>query len=226
MRSVFLFLIMLLPLNVNASVLMFPENILVVSVNGVEQSSGFFASETKLDLAAGEHILVLKYQDLFDGDDDHTKVSSEPFVMLFTLDETLATNKRIIVKTPNLNELSQARVFAKNPKIKLLTENGDEIISINQSLIKFNAQGKFLQLANANKSLTDAAVKNQRKKLSRNTIKTACLDKIKPVENLSQLNQLKCLWQETDKTEQEAFIYFVLAERQSSLQTLKVDKEE
>lgn len=218
MRAAFLCLIFLMSLNVNASVLTLPENIIVISVDGVEQPSHFFARETRLDLPKGQHILVLKYQDLFDGDDDHTKVSSKPFVLLFTLTK----NEAITVKPPILEELSAAKKFAKKPEVKLLNASGNEIASVSQSLIKFNAQGTLAQLANASAEPAPRVDKKaeQHADLGAKVVfDNLCMNKgTKP---LAQLEQLKCLWKASNKAQQEAFIYFLLAEQQSMLKTLK-----
>ncbi len=226
MRSVLLCLIFLMSFNVNASVIIFPENIIVVSVNGVEQSTTFFASETQLDFAAGSHVVVLKYQDLFEGDDDHTKVKSKPFVVLFTLNELLTRKEKITVVPPNLDDLKQAKAFAKRPKVKLLTESGDEIASVNQSLITFNAQGKFVQLANNTKStiLSDNATANSQINHKDSLRRVSCSNNELRAGEVSNLERLKCLWQKANKVEQESFIDYVFAQQQAVIPTLKANK--
>jgi hypothetical protein len=208
-------LIFLMSFYLNANVITFPENIIVISVNDVEQSSHFFARETKLDLAVGNHVLVLKYQDLFDGDDDHTKVKSKPFVVLFTLDASIATNELITAETPHLDELKQAKQFAKNPKIKLLTQSGREISSVNQSLLTFNAQGRFTPSISAVETRQIVNIDTNIKKVLPEACKTP---------KLSDFEQLKCLWKKTSKVEQQAFIYFILAEQQTLIEALSNTK--
>jgi uncharacterized protein YccT (UPF0319 family) len=226
MRLALIFFTFLMSFSVNASVIIFPENIIVVSVNGIEHSSSFFTRETQLDFPIGKHVVVLKYQDLFEGDDDHTKVKSKPFVVLFSLDESSASDDEISVVTPNLDELKQAKMFAKSPKIKLFAENGDEITTVNQSLIKFNAQGQFVKLANDTKSdiLSDNVTANSQINHKRSTRKVSCCNINQESGEESDLERLKCLWKKTNKAEQEAFIYFVLAQQQAAIQSLKGNK--
>lgn len=210
MNKILFTLILLISATVNASVITFPESIIVVSVNGVEQPSHFFAKQTTVELAEGDHILVLKYQDLFEGDDDHTKVKSKPFVLIFTLSKAQA-NSAINVATPILDELKLAKRFAKSPKVSLMDENSNEINSINESLLSFNAKSKFKQLT-ATKTANSKVANNNAIIASMNTAaKKACSGN--EVEINSQLEQLKCLWQSSNKAEQEAFIFYILEQQ-------------
>lgn len=228
MRTVLFSLVFLFSLTVKASVVSFPENLIVESINGIEQSGHFFAQETRIELAAGNHVLVLKYQDLFDGDDDHTKVRSKPFVVLFTLTSVQA-KENITASTPSLDELSDAKRFAKNPKIKLVNASGKQISAINQSLLSFNAANKFQQLSNVNQA-KDAHSANSASKHTiiantdgstrlKTAVATPTLSNIACKENDSRLEQLKCLWNLSSQSEQEAFVYFVLAQQQAALNT-------
>lgn len=226
MRSILLFLICLTSFNVSANDIIFPENITVLSVNGIEQSNNFFARETQIEFSTGNQVVVLKYQDLIEGDDDHTNVKSKPFVVLFTLSESLNAKDKIMVVTPSIEELSQAKAFAKNPIVKLLMGNGEEIASVNQSLIKFNAQGQFAKLAHNNQSakLNDSVIANNQTSNMHNMFKEKCPYNGQQAHNVSNIGRLKCLWNKASKAEKEAFIYYVLADQQSVIQTLKKDK--
>lgn len=210
MSKILFSLILLISVTVNASVITFPESIIVVSVNGVEQPSHFFAQQTTVELAEGDHILVLRYQDLFEGDDDHTNVKSKPFVLIFTLSQAQANNA-INVATPILDELKSAKSFAKSPKVSLMDENSNEINSINESLLSFNAKSKFKQLTAA--KIANSKVVNNSASVARmkTAVKKACNSN--EVDNNSQLEQLKCLWQTSNKAEQEAFIYYILEQQ-------------
>lgn len=210
MSKILFSLILLISATVNASVITFPESIIVVSVNGVEQPSHFFAQQTIVELAEGDHILVLKYQDLFEGDDDHTNVKSKPFVLIFTLSQAQANNA-INVVTPILDELKLAKSFAKSPKVSLMDENSNEINSINESLLSFNAKSKFKQLT-ATKTANSKVVNNSAI-VARMNIAAKKVCNSNEVENNSQLEQLKCLWQTSNKAEQEAFIYYILEQQ-------------
>ncbi|WP_085297163.1 DUF2057 family protein [Cognaticolwellia mytili] len=215
MRSILLFLICLMSFNVSANVIIFPENITVLSVNGIEQSSHFFARETQIEFSTGNQVVVLKYQDLFEGDDDHTKVKSKPFVVLFTLNELLNAKNKIMAVTPRIEELSQAKAFAKNPKVKLLMESGKEIASVNQSLIKFNAQGQFVKLTHNNKSakLNESVIANSQTINKHNMLKEKCSDNRQQAHKVSSIERLKCLWNKANKAEKEAFLHYISAQQ-------------
>ncbi len=225
MSKVIIILLMTLACHVHASVLTIPDNIIVLSVNGEEQVNSFFAKETQLTLEQGEHVLVLKYQDFFEGWDDHTKVTSKPFIALFTLSKTQLQNSTLIMKTLVLEELAQAKRFAKNPHVVISTLQGKEIKVFNQSLIAFNAQARFSQLTNSDsndegeKMASVATVENTERVNAE-----VCTSNQGHISELSRLARLKCLWHASSKMDQEAFVYFILANQQQRLNQTNIEK--
>ena len=227
MSKVIIILLMTLAFNVHASVLTIPDNIIVLSVNGEEQVNSFFAKETQLTLEQGEHVLVLKYQDIFEGWDDHTKVTSKPFIALFTLSKTQLQNSTLIMKTIVLEELAQAKRFSKNPHVVISTAQGKEIKVFNQSLIAFNAQLRFSQLTNSNPNSNDEGEKMTGVATVEN-IKLVnadiCTSNQGHISELSRLARLKCLWHASSQMEQEAFVYFILSDQQQRLNQTNIEK--
>lgn len=227
MSKVIIILLMTLAFNVHASVLTIPDNIIVLSVNGEEQVNSFFAKEIQLTLEQGEHVLVLKYQDIFEGWDDHTKVTSKPFVALFTLSKAQLQNSTLIMKTIVLEELAQAKRFSKNPHVVISTAQGKEIKVFNQSLIAFNAQLRFSQLTNSNPNSNDEGEKMTGVATVEN-IKLVnadiCTSNQGHISELSRLARLKCLWHASSQMEQEAFVYFILSDQQQRLNQTNIEK--
>ena len=227
MSKVIIILLMTLAFNVHASVLTIPDNIIVLSVNGEEQVNSFFAKEIQLTLEQGEHVLVLKYQDIFEGWDDHTKVTSKPFIALFTLSKTQLQNSTLIMKTIVLEELAQAKRFSKNPHVVISTAQGKEIKVFNQSLIAFNAQLRFSQLTNSNPNSNDEGEKMTGVATVEN-IKLVnadiCTSNQGHISELSRLARLKCLWHASSQMEQEAFVYFILSDQQQRLNQTNIEK--
>ena len=225
MSKIIAIFLMVLACHVHASVLTIPDNIIVLSVNGEEQVNSFFAKETQLTLEQGEHVLVLKYQDFFEDWDDHTKVTSKPFIALFTLSKTQLQNSTLIMKTIVLEELAQAKRFAKNPHVVISTAQGKEIKVFNQSLIAFNAQVRFSQLTNSDSN--DEGEKMAGVATVENTERVnaeVCTSNQGHISELSRLARLKCLWHASSKMDQEAFVYFILANQQQRLNQTNIEK--
>jgi uncharacterized protein YccT (UPF0319 family) len=133
------------------------------------------------------------------------------------LDASIAIDEPITAKTPLLDELKQAKQFAKNPKVKLLTQSGQEISSVNQSLLTFNAQGRFTSSISAVE--TEQMAMTNTNTSTKDVLREACI-----ATKLSDLEQLKCLWQKTSKVEKKSFIYFILAEQQTLIEALSSTK--
>ena len=73
----------LMSTNVLASELIFPEMYEVLKVNGTAYKGSFFEQESRLSLPAGKHVVLYRYNELFEGDDDHVKLNlSHSYLLL------------------------------------------------------------------------------------------------------------------------------------------------
>lgn len=72
-----------------------------------------------LQLAPGHHELILQYEDLWEIDtDNHQMVSSGPLVFAITLQ----ANEKLIIKHASLMHLEQAKQFAQQPLVQLVSQ--------------------------------------------------------------------------------------------------------
>ena len=129
------------------------------------------------------------------------------------------------MKTIVLEELAQAKRFAKNPHVVISTAQGKEIKVFNQSLIAFNAQVRFSQLTNSDSN--DEGEKMAGVATVENTERVnaeVCTSNQGHISELSRLARLKCLWHASSKMDQEAFVYFILANQQQRLNQTNIEK--
>lgn len=194
MYKYLLLLAVMFVVKAQAVTLVVPERFIVLSVNDEEQPSNFFAQQTQLTLEKGEYILLLKYQDLFDGDDDHTTVKSKPFVVTFTITDQLPKQTVLTVESQLIDDVKQAKVFARKPTVSIVTNHGYKLTSQSQSLLRYQYQDKSENVLNEKVNNTQA---------------NAC-DLQASSDNSEKL---KCLWLRSSKEEQEAFVYFILSQR-------------
>lgn len=196
-------LLTLIALQTQAATLTLPETFTAVTVNDIEQPSHFFAKETVLELAQGNHTIIIEYKDLFDGDDDHTTVRSKPIVLLFSLSEQQAANAKLSLKTKPLLEVEDAKSFVKKPKITIVDQHNIEVKSIIESLTAFNSRRAF-----------NAFEQNEERVQTKSR---AVIKKPKSICDVSNeqvsLAQLKCVWSKSSKADQEAFVHFILAQQ-------------
>jgi len=98
-----------------------PEVIHILSIDGQEQPSSFFGSRAHVKmLPVGEHVLSLRYSQLFDiSSEDHDIVKSSPMAIRFVAEA--GQQYQLVVNPPKRYEA--AVKFAKQPEIKLVNKN-------------------------------------------------------------------------------------------------------
>lgn len=99
-----------------SSTLTIPENFQLLKVNGQEYTSSLFAKEFQLELASGKHVLLLRYKEMFEDDDndDHTTIKSPPFLLMFDI-----YKEPLQIKSVRFIDDSAARAYAKKPTVVL-----------------------------------------------------------------------------------------------------------
>lgn len=117
-----------------------PELIQVLSIDGQESSGNFFGSRAmNLTLEAGEHILSVRYTQLFQVTaDDHDILKSKPMVIRFTADAGKVY--QLTVNPPKRYEA--AKEFAKAPDIRLIDKSSG--VSQSATLIKSYAEASLV----------------------------------------------------------------------------------
>lgn len=102
---------------VNAATLIIPPE-LEVQASGVV--NGIHTQSLKLD--AGKQLIEVTYRDLFadNADDSGAWVKSSP--LYFTV--TLSDEDTYRIELPQINSKQQAESFLEQPKLKLLSDNG------------------------------------------------------------------------------------------------------
>ena len=85
MKIIFSLLLSLASLSTFAAELVLPPEFIVMRVNGEEYSTSIFLSDTKVNLPAGQNVLVLQYAEMFEEDlsDNTITVKSKPFTCCF-----------------------------------------------------------------------------------------------------------------------------------------------
>lgn len=97
-----------------------PENIHILSIDGQEQGSHFFGSRAHLKpLSVGEHVLTVRYAQLFNlSADEHDIVKSAPITLRFMAQA--GQHYQLTVNPPKHHD--DAVAFAKKPDIQLLNK--------------------------------------------------------------------------------------------------------
>jgi hypothetical protein len=117
-----------------------PELIQIMALDGEEHAGGLFGSRVlKLPLTPGEHVVTVRYNQLFPlGSDDHDILKSPPIAFRFKAD---AGQNYVFTVTPP-KRYEAAKLFAKNPDIRLVESVSGQ--SITGVLIKSLGQASLV----------------------------------------------------------------------------------
>lgn len=164
-----------------------PENIHILSIDGQEQPSNFFGSRAHTQaLSVGEHVLSVRYSQLFDiSAEDHDIVKSAPMAIRFVAES--GQQYQLTVNPPKRHEA--AVKFAKQPDIQLI-----------------NKSTGASQQAVAIKSYAEASLVDTISKAFNNT------DTPTPTLNTNNTQLLQDIWLRASAQERQAFAAWLAAQ--------------
>lgn len=106
------------------AILAAPEQVEVMSIDGREPPPGFLRSQTRLALLPGEHVLSLRYVELFPiGSDDHEVIRSKQAALRFRAEP----GRQYRIDVPALPGREAARAFARDPQFRLVDEQDGQV---------------------------------------------------------------------------------------------------
>jgi len=181
-----------------SATLTIPENLQLLKVNGQEYSTSLFERKVQLDLAAGEHVLLLRYKEMYEDDDndDHTTIKSSPFLLMFDI-----ANEPLRITPISFPEESAARAFAKKPTVTL--ENMLAVKVASKSLLLSDFEQHQYKAALALKQNILAATQSEK---SAHLTPKHSAQKADVIKNSRAIEMLNYWWQQASEHEQQQFI--------------------
>ena len=174
----------LLAFSAGANQITFPEVYDVLKVDGQERISNFFERKTEIPLTTGRHVILYRYNELFEDDDDgHTKIKSEPYVLVLQKGQ-----ESVVVNNPDNLDEAQARKYAELPKLSINSESGAEVVFKTFALSEFEQQ----QYRSVLDSQTEKVLQTSEKKQT--------------VSGANALNMLNYWWQQATEQERTEFL--------------------
>lgn len=166
-----------------------PETIHILSIDGKEQNSSFFGARNRQQvLTTGEHILSVRYSQLFNlTADEHDIIKSKPLAIRFVAET--GKHYQLVADAPKRYEA--AKEFAKNPTIRLVDKTTG------------NSQSAVLVKSYAEASLVDTIGKAFQNSTDENQTVTSG-------SNNAQL--LQELWLKATPQERQAFAAWLAAQ--------------
>lgn len=121
------------------ALLQVPEQVQVMAIDGREPPPSFLASQVELALLPGEHVLSLRYVELFRlGSDEHEVIRSRQAALRFTA--VAGGRYRLVV--PAQRDRDAARAFAKAPTFTLTDLGGGA--AVESTAIKSYAEASLV----------------------------------------------------------------------------------
>lgn len=155
-----------------------PEQIEVMSIDGREPPPNFLRSQTQLALLPGEHVLSLRYVELFQlTADDHDVVRSRQAALRFS---ARAGGRYRLELPPGKMNHEAAQEFAKAPSFKLVSAQDDVVTE--STPIKSYAEASLID-----------------------TIGKAFESQGEPERPVTNLDLLKDVWGRSSEDEKKAF---------------------
>ncbi|WP_286235746.1 DUF2057 domain-containing protein [Thalassotalea sediminis] len=194
----------LMSLSSYASELTVPANIKVLQVNDEHFSMDLFDRSTTHQLKKGRNELHFQYKELIEDveNDDHTTIYSKPFVVLLTLD----TIQRLTLQVPSFENEQDIRLFAKQPTVRIVNDDQQEIDIYQQDLKRFQTQQDVNLTLQKSRSYPQTQQQDLLNVVSENKADKPHSDSIHHLNDTMPLTMLHYWWQHASKQQRAEFL--------------------
>jgi len=188
------FCLLIVSFGCHASIV-FPEAYEVLKVNGKTYENSFFSSASEIKVNAEKQVILYRYNELFEDvdNDDHTKIKSAPFVLIID-----GTSEQITIKSPELNDIKQAREYALNPTL-VIVDTKEQLVSHTISSLAEFEQTQY------DKALHAHRLHNTNNNLPEKSTRINVTSKVEEPQSRA-LSMLNYWWQQASEQEKRIFI--------------------
>ncbi|TCI01556.1 DUF2057 domain-containing protein [Corallincola luteus] len=187
-----------------------PEEIEVISVDGKDLGFRLLNQPDKLNFAKGEHVLELRYKDLFEDDEGaHAVIKSVPLYVRFAAIEN--GEFKMLLETPEDEE--SAEIFAAAPSVQIVNTQDNSVVmtrQVTETKQQQNWLASLLALPDADEVHTAPAVPTSDDLATPQTASSVATG-AKPVTPKT-LEMLRYWWQEADVATRQQFMKEVLSQ--------------
>lgn len=186
----------------NAASLTVTDNLVLRDVDNKAIEHGFLSKKQTIDLAQGEHALVIKYKDVFEDLDmgEDRLVKSDYFVVKLVV----TTQQELFLSTSKISDLAAAERFAKNPEVILLDEDKKEMVLELETLSDYKLGQQVTKVVTTLATPTVIAQSNG----TTSTPNTQDFNS-QVINKVDTVPMLKYWWQKASKDEKADFLNFI-----------------
>jgi len=190
--------------NVNAAKLTVTDNLILRDIDDKAVDQGFFSTKQTIELAQGQHTLVIKYKDVFEDLDmgEEVLVKSDYFVVKFEVKNQQA----LFLSTTKINNLTQAERFVRTPELTLLDEHKQTLVLALETLSDYELSKQVTKVVT---TLSAPLVVTSPKSQITSTTKGAQDFNQKVINEVDAVPMLKFWWNKASREEKENFVEFI-----------------
>jgi len=191
-------------LNVNAAKLTITDNLIIRDIDDKAVEQGFFSTKQTVELAQGQHTLVIKYKDVFEDLDmgEERLVKSDYFVVKFNVEN----QQTLFLSTINISDLAEAERFVRTPELTLIDEHDKVLILALEKLSDYELSKQVTKVVT---TLSAPVVVTQNNSQTTNMNKETQDFNQKVINEVDAVPMLKFWWHKASKNEQEDFLLFI-----------------
>jgi uncharacterized protein YccT (UPF0319 family) len=191
-------------LNASAATLTIADNLVIRDIDDKSVEQGFLSSSQVFQLTQGQHVLVLKYKDVFEDLDfaEDRLVKSDYFVVKFSVEN----QQELLLSTTNINDLTEAERFVKSPELILSDERKDEVFLNLETLSDYELAKQVTKVVTTLSA--PAVISQSNNKIANTTINDQAFS-TQVINNVDTVPMLKYWWHKASKNEKESFLNFI-----------------
>ncbi|TYK66954.1 DUF2057 domain-containing protein [Colwellia echini] len=197
-----------------AATLTLSDNLVLRDIDDKPIEKSFFSQQQTFELPAGEHVIVIKYKDVFEDLElgEERLVSSDYFVVKFSFN----SQQSLALTTGNIKNLTAAELYVKSPVLTLRDENNRELPLVLETLNDYEmakevskqlAISSTTSVAPTNVSPTTTLNSTQPKTISDNPSVNKVKTQVSP--EVDAVPMLKYWWQKASKQQKASFMQFI-----------------
>jgi uncharacterized protein YccT (UPF0319 family) len=191
-------------LNASAATLTIADNLVIRDIDDKSVEQGFLSSSQVFQLTQGQHVLVLKYKDVFEDLDfaEDRLVKSDYFVVKFSVEN----QQELLLSTSHINDLAAAERFVKSPELMLSDEREQEVVLNLETLSDYELAKQVTKVVTTLSA--PVVISQSNDKIANTTINDQAFS-TQVINNVDTVPMLKYWWHKASKNEKESFLNFI-----------------
>jgi len=180
------------------------DNLIIRDIDDKAVEQGFLSTKQTVELAHGQHTLVIKYKDVFEDLDmgEERLVKSDYFVVKFNV----KNQQTLFLSTIKITDLAQAERFVRTPELTLHDEDKRTLVLDLETLSDYELSKQVTKVVT---TLSAPVVVTKSNSQITNMTKDTQDFNQKVIDEVDAVPMLKFWWNKASQGEKEDFVDFI-----------------